>query len=236
MQDTVKALAFDVGGTVFDWQTPIRKEIDARAKTLGIGIDSKKFAFAWRTGMFAILAEVRSHKLPWMNVDEIHSRTLDKIALDFPELEFRSEDLDDLNRAWHKMTAWPEFPDALTRLRERYTAIVLTVLSWSIAVDCSRNAGICWDGVLSCEFLGHYKPDPEVYWSGARLLGLKPEQVMMVASHGADLRAAQKAGLATAYVAPKLAEPEFPGFPEASPDEFDIAVDDFTKLADRLCD
>ncbi len=233
--DGVSALAFDVGGTVFDWQTPIRAEIAARAERLGVGTDAKAFAFDWRTRMFGILAEVRRGDLPWMNVDEIHRLALDRMRPDYPELAFSDGDLDALNRVWHRLRAWPDFPDALARLREPYIVIVLTVLSWSIAVDCSRASGIAWDGILSCEFLGRYKPEPEVYRSAARLLGLAPDEVMMVAAHGADLRAAKDAGLRTAYVAPKLAEPDFPGFTEASPDEFDVVAADFADLADQLC-
>ena len=231
----IKALAFDVGGTVFDWQTPIRAEIDKRADSLGVDIDSKAFAFDWRTRMFGILARVRSKELPWMNVDEIHRMALDDMNPNYPQLAFQSDDLDELNRIWHRMLAWPDFPDAIVRLREKYHCIVLTVLSWSIAVDCSRVSNVCWDGILSCEFLGHYKPEPEVYHAGARLLGFEPADLMMVASHSADLSAAKAAGLHTAYVAPKLKEPDFPGFTEADPGEFTLAVDDFTQLADRLC-
>jgi len=236
MTDGIKALAFDIGGTVFDWQTPIRAEIDARAKKLGVPVNSQAFAFDWRKSMFALLAEVRSGDLPWMNVDEIHRRGLNRLREDYHRLAFSDEDLDELNRVWHRLQPWPDFPAALARLREKYTAIVLTVLSWSVAIDCSRTSNLCWDGILSCEFLGHYKPDPEVYWAGARLLGLDPKEVMMVASHGADLRAAMNAGMATAYVAPRLQEPDFPGFKEASPEEFTMSVDDFTALADALCD
>jgi len=231
----VKALAFDVGGTVFDWQTPIRAAIDERANQLGVDIDSREFAFDWRTRMFAILAEVRSGALPWMNVDEIHRRALDDMNPNYPQLAFKADDLDELNRIWHRMLSWPDFPDAIIRLRETYHCIVLTVLSWSIAVDCSRMSNICWDGILSCEFLGHYKPEAEVYHAGARLLGFEPGELMMIASHAADLSAAKAAGLQTGYVAPKLKEPDFPGFVETDPSEFTLAVADFTALADRLC-
>jgi len=145
------------------------------------------------------------------------------------------EDRDELNQVWHQLKAWPEFPAALLRLRQEYKVIVLTVLSWSIAIDCSRCSGISWDGILSCEFLGHYKPESQVYHAGARLLGLEPDQVMMVASHAVDLRGAKAAGLHTAYVDPKSDEPDFLGFADADPHEFDIWVSDFTKLADELC-
>ncbi len=231
----IKALAFDVGGTVFNWQTPIRDAIQKRADSLGVEVDTKAFAFDWRTRMFGILAQVRSKDLPWMNVDEIHRRALDEMNSSYSQLELNSENLDELNRIWHQMPVWPDFPDAIVRLREKYHVVVLTVLSWSIAVDCSKLSNIHWDGILSCEFLGHYKPESEVYWSGARLLGFQPSELMMVASHSADLSAAKAAGLHTAFVAPKLKEPDFPGFTEADPSEFTLAVADFTVLADKLC-
>lgn len=230
-----KALAFDVGGTVFDWQTPIRAAIQARCDEMGVEMDTRAFAFDWRTRMFGLLADMRNGDIPWMNVDGIHRRALDEMNPSYPDLKFSSTDLDELNMVWHRLPVWPDFPDAIVRLREKYTCIVLTVLSWAIVVDCSRKNNTHWDGILSCEFLGHYKPHPEVYQDAGKLLGIDHREVMMVASHGADLRAAKDAGLGTAYVLPKLEEPDFPGFTEASPDEFEVVADDFTKLADQLC-
>ncbi len=230
-----KALAFDVGGTVFDWQTPIRAAIQTRADSLGVTMDTRAFAFDWRTRMFVLLAKMRNGDIPWMNVDGIHRLALEEMNPSYPDLKFTSDDLDELNRVWHRLPVWPDFPDAIERLREKYTCIVLTVLSWSIVVDCSRLSNTHWHGILSCEFLGHYKPDQGVYHDAGRLLGIDPGDVMMVAAHGADLRAAKDAGLGTAYVMPKLAEPDFPGFTEASPDEFEVVAKDFTELADKLC-
>ena len=231
----IEALAFDIGGTVFDWQTPVRAAIRSLAQQRAARIDDHEFALAWRAGMFGVLEQVREGNLPWMNADRMHRRVLDDLAEKYPSLHLSETDRDELNRIWHQLKAWPDFPDALVSLRQHYKAIVLTVLSWSVAVDCSRGAGLCWDGILSCEFLGHYKPHREVYLAGARLLGLQPHQVVMVASHAVDLRAAKTAGLRTAYVQPKCDEPDFPGFTTASPDEFDLCARDFTDLAQRLC-
>ncbi|MFQ5690819.1 MAG: haloacid dehalogenase type II [Gemmatimonadota bacterium] len=231
----VQALTFDVGGSVLDWQSPIRSVVGELAAARGAQVDPKRFALDWRAGMFRILASVRRGELPWMNSDDMHRRALDELAGAYPQLTLSDEDRAELNRIWHRLPAWEDFPDAMERLRERYRVVVLTLLSFSMVVDCSRFAGLRWDGILSCEFLGHYKPEPEAYQAAARLLGLQPSQVMMVASHTADLQAAGAAGLRTAYVQPKLEEPDFPGWVEASADEFDLAVESFTELADRLC-
>lgn len=231
----VKALAFDVGGTVFDWQTPICEAVQALAQARSVTVDPQRFALEWRRGMFAVLAQVRQGTLPWMNADAMHRRALDGVAEQHPELNLSRGERDELNRVWHRMRAWPEFPEALARLRRRYTVIVLTVLSWAIAVDCSRASGIQWDGVLSCEFLGHYKPEREAYLAAARLLGLEPGRVAMVAVHPGDLRAAKAAVFKTVYVAPRLDEPDLPGFAQADEDEFDLSASDFSALAETLC-
>ena len=171
-----------------------------------------------------------------MNADQMLREALNPVSERYPTLELSPADLDDLTMIWHHLQAWPDFPPALERLRQRYRVIVLTVLSFAIVVDCSRLSGISWDGIISCELLGHNKPDKEVYQKGVNLLGLQPEQAMMVAAHPGDLMAARAAGLHTAHVEPKLDEPDIPGMILASPDEFDIVAKDFGELADRLCD
>lgn len=232
--DGIRALAFDVGGTVFDWQTAIRAEIRARANRLGVHADEKAFALDWRAHMFAKVAEVRDGKVPWKSIDTINRESLDEMRGKYAQLAFNDADLDDLNSIWHRLGVFAEFPAALARLRKRYACVVLTLLNNSIVVDSSRNSGICWDLILSCELLGAYKPRPETYQAVPRYLDLTGDQVMMVASHPADLAGARAAGLRTAHVAPRLNEPDFPGFAKADPSEFDIAAADFTDLADKL--
>jgi 2-haloacid dehalogenase len=231
----IQALTFDVGGTVFDWQSPILERVSALNRERGAGIDVKQFSLDWRAGMFVVAKAIREGKLPFMNADRMLRQALDPIAEAYPSLKLSPADRDDLTTIWHRLEAWPDFPPAMERLRQPYRLIVLTVLSFAIVVDCSRFSGITWDGIISCELLGHNKPDREVYLKGAGLLGLEPEQVMMVAAHPADLMAAKAAGLHTAYVESKLDEPDIPGMVLASPDEFDVKAKDFTDLADRLC-
>ena len=232
MRNGIKALTFDVGGSIFDWQTATRQAVRALADARGATVDDAGFAMTWRRRMFEELARVRSGEPPWQNADQLHRAVLDELADAHPQLELSDADRDELNRAWHRMGAWDDVPDALGKLREHYIVSVLTVLSLSIVVDSSRHAGIDWDAYLSCEFLGVYKPAPAAYRKAARLLGAQPDEVMMVAVHPGDLLAAQRAGLKTGYVKPKLWEPGADG-PE---DSFDISADDYGALARQLCE
>lgn len=232
----IKVLTFDVGGTVFDWRGGIEEEVSRLAAEQGADIDVPQFATDWRTWMFETLARVRSGELSWRNADRIHRDVLDDVLAKHSGLELSKSERDELNEVWHRLNSWSDAAGAIKKLRGRYTTIVLTVLSYSIAVDCSRHNGIGWDGILSCEFLGHYKTDPEAYLTALKLLRVEPSEAMMVAAHARDLRGAKAAGLHTAYVHVKGESDVPPGSSdvEASSSEFDIAAVDFPDLADKL--
>ena len=229
--DGIKALAFDVGGSIFDWQTATRSAVRSLAAERGVEVDDRAFAFTWRRRMFEQLAEVRAGKRPWQNADQLHRAVLDELAEQHPALQLSAADRDELNRVWHRLDVWEDVAESLAKLRERYVVSILTVLSLSIVVDSSKHAGIDWDAYLSCEFLGVYKPEARAYRYAAELLGAKPEETMMVAVHPPDLAAAQAAGLRTAYVKPKLEEAGSRG--ETS--GFDIRAEDYRDLARQLC-
>lgn len=230
----IKALAWDIGGTVFDWHHTIRGEVSALAAAQGVELNAAVFTNQWRFTMFQRLGLVRRGALPWLNADQLHRRVLDEVLEDHPQLQLNFEQRDELNQVWHRMSAWPGAADALQALRGRYTVSVLTVMSWAIAVDCSKHNGISWDGILSCEFLGHYKPDREAYEAGIRALGLRPDQVMMCAAHKGDLKASQRAGMPTAYV-PIAGERGEGNDPDMSPDpSFTVNASDFADLASQL--
>ena len=231
MKNGIKALVFDVGGSVFDWQTSTRNSLSKLIAAKQADIDDHEFVFKWRRRMFETLAEVRRGVLDWRNADQVHRDVLDELAKEYPSLELTDNECDELNEAWHRMHVWPDVPEALERLREDYIVSILTVLSLSIVVDSSKHAGINWDAYLSCEFLQVYKPEPEAYLSACRLFRAEPEEVMMVAVHPPDLLAAQAAGLKAAYVKPKLEEAGSRG--ETS--SFEIKATDYTDLANQLC-
>ena len=231
--EKIRALTFDVGGTVFDWHSTIRDELSGLATARGVELDAPAFANAWRRRMFQLLGQVRSKELPWMNADQLHRMAIDDVAPNHPALQLSDADKDDLTMAWHKMNVWPDFPPALEALRTRYTTTILTVLSWGIAVDSSKNGGLSWDGIISCEFLGHYKPEPEAYQGAAKLLGLEPSQVMMVAAHPTDLRAAMAAGMHSAYV-PRVESNDTSVQDEFPQPDIDINAENFEDLVRQI--
>ena len=231
MFENVRVLTFDVGGSVFDWQSSTRAAVNELAQARGVELDVPEFCFTWRRRMFETLAQVRRGDLSWRNADQIHLEVLDELDEAHPQLELSAEDKQQLNRAWHRMGVWEDVPEALVRLREQYVVSILTVLSLSIVVDSSKHAGIDWDAYLSCEFLGVYKPEPEAYQKAAELFGVTPAETMMVACHPGDLAAAQRAGLKAAHVKPKVWEMGS----EGDSSGFEIQAESYADLADQLC-
>ena len=166
MTVAVKALVFDIFGTVVDWHGSIVAEV----QRLGLPIDGPAFALDWRAGYGPAMQEVRSGALPWMHIDALHRRILDRVlaerGITLPEAEAA-----DLNRIWHRLKPWPDSVTGLTRLKSRHPIATLSNGNLSLLVAMARHAGLPWDAVLSAELFGHYKPDPEVYLGAARLLG-----------------------------------------------------------------
>lgn len=225
----VRALVFDVFGTVVDWRSSVAAEVHS----LGWSVDPVAFADAWRAGYAPAMQEVREGRLPWMHIDALHRRILDALlaerGLAPPEAEVA-----ELNRVWHRLAPWPDSVAGLQRLKVRFPVCTLSNGNVSLLLDMARHAGLPWDTIFSAELFGHYKPDPEVYLGAARLLDLPPEQVLMVAAHPSDLRAAAACGLKTAYV-PRPLERGLGGAMEPwTPGEFDLVAEDFGALAGAL--
>ena len=231
--DNVKGLFFDVGGTVFDWKNTAREKIQELADEKGQAIDSTAFANDWRGEMFKIHSKVRHGNLPWMNSDDMHLRALDKMASNYPLLT-TIDRMALVKSTWHCLRAFAGAPEAIGRLRTKYTVVVLTILSWESIVNSSKTSKVQWDGILSCEFLGYYKPSLQAYLKGTSLLGLKPAEAMMVAAHEGDLAAAQAAGMYTAYVNVPEEDNTSEAFDQPSETNFDIEAKDFESLCKIL--
>jgi len=225
----VRALAFDIFGTVVDWYGSIVAEV-AR---MGLPVDASEFALAWRAGYQPAMADVRSGRVPWTNIDGLHRRILDRLLAE-RGITLPEDDAAQLNRVWHRLNPWPDSVPGLQRLKAKYTLATLSNGNLSLLVAMARHGGLPWDAVLSAELFQHYKPDPEVYLGAARLLDVEPGELMMVAAHPSDLRAAAVCGLRTAYVRrPLECGPDGPMEPSA-PGEFDIRCDSFMELAEAL--
>lgn len=231
----VEALTFDVFGTVTDWRSTIIREGEELGRRKGLSVDWNSFALAWRAGYQPSMQRVRSGELPWTTVDALHRLILDELVAPFGLSELGEAELDRLNRVWHRLNPWPDARAGLERLRERYTVATLSNGNMALLTNLSKHADLRWDCILSAELAKHYKPDPEVYRMASTLLDLKPEQIMMVAAHNGDLRAAQSVGFRAAFV---YRTGEYgPGqTTDLEPEPFvDIAAQDFVELAKQIC-
>ena len=230
----VSALTFDVFGTVVDWRTSIIREGQILSQRTAIDVDWPRFADAWRAGYAPAMQQVRSGELPWLKIDQLHRRILDGLLDEFGLAGLTESELDDLNRVWHRLIPWPDAVLGLHRLKANYVIATLSNGNVSLLTHMAKNAGLPWDAILSAELAGHYKPDAEVYLKAADLLGLAPEQVMMVAAHKSDLHAARATGMRTAYV-PRPLEYGPDDTSDLTPDpEFDVVANDFLELAEAL--
>jgi 2-haloacid dehalogenase len=234
MTNLPRALAFDVFGTVVDWRSSIIGELEMFGEKHGLAEDWATFADDWRAGYPAAMDRVRKGELPWLRIDALHRLILDglfdRAGIDAPP----DADLDHLNRAWHRLDPWPDSVDGLTRLKERFLITTLSNGNVSLLTNMAKRAGLPWDCVISAELFQHYKPDREAYLGCADLLDVAPRELMLVAAHPSDLRAAGDAGLMTAYVARPLERgPDRPP-PRVEVGEFDYTATDFLDLARQL--
>src|SRR5919106_5094723 len=230
----VKALTFDVFGTVVDWRGSIIRQGEKFATERGLKVDWAAFADTWRGAYRPSMDRVRRGELPWTNLDALHRMVLDELLVKFGIGGLSEAEIDDLNRVWHRLDPWPDSVPGLTRLRTRFVLATLSNGNVALLTNMAKYGGLPWDCILSAELAKHYKPDPETYQTAADLLGLQPEQVMMVAAHKDDLRAAQRVGLKAAFVTrPYERGPNHT--PDLTPDPaFEVNASDFNDLAAKL--
>jgi 2-haloacid dehalogenase len=230
----LRALAFDVFGTVVDWRSSIIREGQMLSAAKGLQVDWPAFADAWRAGYAPAMDRTRGAGQAWADIDTLHRQILDGLLPRFGLQSLIEGELVQLNRVWHRLMPWPDAVGGLNRLRCRYPVSTLSNGNVSLLVDMARHAGLPWDCVLSGELIHKYKPDPEVYLMAARLLGCRPQELMLVAAHPSDLHAAKACGLRTAYVHRALEfGAEAPPRP-ARPEGFDLIATDFVELARQL--
>lgn len=231
----IRALVFDVFGTVVDWRGGVIRDGAALSAAKGIAVDWPAFADAWRAGYQPAMQRARAGEIAWTNIDGLHRSILDELLPRFGLEALTEVERDHLNRVWHRLDPWPDVLAGLRRLKSRFTISTLSNGNVSLLVDMAKHGRLPWDCVLSAELFQHYKPDPEVYLGAARLLGVRPAQLLMVAAHPSDLEAAARAGLPTAYVPRPL---EFGSGSELRdpPGErrFDLVADGFGALATQL--
>lgn len=229
--NSVRALFFDVFGTLTDWRNGVARESEKVLAPLGYKLDWLAFADAWRGEYQVGMEEVRSGRLPFAKLDAIHRRNLDRIL---PRFDIKAEEavLKDLNLVWHRLDAWPDVPPAMARLKPKFMLAPVSNGNISLMVAIARKNSFPWDAIFGGEFAHDYKPKPRVYLAACEALDLEPSACMMVAAHSYDLKAAAALGLKTAHIARPQ---EAPGKGEAGPSvPVDLAGQSLGDIADKL--
>jgi 2-haloacid dehalogenase len=196
----LKVIAFDVFGTVVDWYSGIAAE----AERIVPGLDGNAFALAWRAGyqpaMKSVMERLAAGEGGFTLLDELHMGILEGVLRDFGMSELDPARKRELNRAWHRLPAWPDAVEGLARLKRKYIVCTLSNGNIGLLTEMAKNAGLPWDCVLSAEVFKAYKPDPRTYLGVAAVFDVPPSQVMLAAAHHDDLAAARTCGLRTGYI------------------------------------
>ncbi len=229
-----KALVFDVFGTVVDWHGSVAREVRELARLKGLRVNAVKFAKAWRAGYRPAMDRVRRGEALFEKIDVIHRAILEDVLKQFKVATLTEEEKSHLNRVWHRLKPWPDSVRGLKRLKARFIIATLSNGNTGLLVNMAKHGGLPWDCIFSSDTFQHFKPDPEMYLGAADRLDLKPEEVMMVAAHKADLRAAAQCGLKTAFVKRPHEYGRNNNPDLASEAEFTINAESFLDLADQI--
>ncbi len=234
LQQTVEALLFDVFGTVVDWRGSIIADLTRFGTEKGIEADWARFADDWRGLYQPTMEEVRSGRRAWTILDVLHRESLETLLVKYGIAGLSEADKDYINRAWHRLTPWPDVIEGLRRLKSRFIIGTLSNGNVGLLTRMAKNAGLPWDVVLGAETARAYKPLPQAYLTSAALLNLEPGKVMLVAAHNGDLAAAAEAGLRTAFVARPTEYGPHQNRDLRAERDWDVVADSFTGVAEAM--
>lgn len=230
----VKALYFDVFGTVADWYSQVVTEGEALSQKTGVAVPWGEFALRWRIdGYIAALIKIAAKQADLIPTEKIHRLKLNELLVDYGLTGLSEAEIADFNRAWNRIQPWPDVVKGLQTLKQHYMIMPFSNGDLRCLTEIAKNSGLPWDAIISADFFKKVKPDPSIYHDAANIMNLAPSEIMMVACHAQDLAGAMKSGMRTAYVARPL---EYgPGQqPEEKPVPFDYDVSDFHELAKVL--
>jgi 2-haloacid dehalogenase len=232
----VKALVFDVFGTMVDWRSSVIAEATVWGKQKGLQINWAEFTDRWRLGYQPTMDKVRKGELPWTRLDDLHRLILEDLLKQYNIHGLTEDEMIAWSHVWRRLKPWPDSVEALARLRHGYIVAPLSNGNIALMVSLARFTGFQWDAILGAELVHHYKRDPEVYNSAPYYLDLKLEEVMMVACHVGDLKAARNSGLRTGFIyRPDEYGGGTVGTPDkAQPGDFDVVATSATDFARQL--
>lgn len=233
----VRALVFDVFGTVVDWRSGVARDVEPFLKKHGAGtVSPTAFADAWRRRYSPAMEEVRSGRRPFARLDVLHRENLEAVLPEFgiDPASMPAAELDELSLAWHRLDPWPDAVAGLTRLKARYIIAPLSNGNIVLMLNMAKRSSIPWDAILGAEVVQAYKPTPEAYLRTADVLAMRSDEICLVAAHNGDLAAARACGLRTAFVS-RPTEHGSGQTTDLHPDQdWDMVIGDLLEMAERL--
>lgn len=231
----LKALFFDVQGTLVDFYSTIVREGAKFSQSRGFDADWSLITEQWRTEYRGLLDQVIKQERPWTTTDVIYREALDRVLAKHSWGNAMSPvDRDELSTVWSKLIPWSDSVAGLDRLKKRYLTSTLSNGSMASVLRISKYGGLSFDAILTAELIKSSKPDPKVYQMALDSMGIKSHQAMMVACHKYDLSAAKKLGFKVAFIARPLEfGPKIAADTKAEP-YFDYYANSINELASML--
>ncbi len=230
----VKALIFDVFGTVVDWRGSLIEDLTNFGAARGIAADWPALVDAWRGAYVPSMDRVRHGARAWATLDVLHRESLERLIGEFGITGLDEAARQEITRFWHRLRPWPDAVPGLARLKRRFVIATLSNGNVALLVNLAKHAGLPWDMVFGGDLFRHYKPDPETYLGACRLLDLPPAEVMMVAAHNGDLAAAREHGLATGFFPRPNEHAPGQARDQHAEQDWDVVARDIEDLATRL--
>jgi len=230
----IKALLFDVFGTVVDWRSSVIKECLKLEKKIHVHGDWEKLTDMWRQKYMPSMDEVRHGKRNWVNLDTLHKESLISILQELNINGLSRDDIEHLNLAWHRLYPWPDAVEGLKLLKQKFSISTLSNGGVNLLNNMAKYSNLPWDNIFSAETFMHYKPDSETYLGAVNKLSLNSEEVMLVAAHNQDLLAARQYGLKTAFVLRATEYGSNQNFDLEADKNIDVSANSFIDLAHKL--
>lgn len=232
MPDDLKAILFDVFGTVVDWRGSIANEVQNIPQLNDI--NGELFADQWRRKYQPSMERIRKGLRPWTKLDVLHYENLNEVLDEFGVQHLDERIKQKLNRAWHRLIPWGDSVEGLHQLKEKFIIATLSNGNVALIINMAKHSKLPWDMVLGAEVVGHYKPQPESYMKSAAMLDLEPGQCMLVAAHNSDLIAAAECGYQTAFVARPTEHGKNQTTDLEPTSQYSVVASDFVDLARQL--
>lgn len=229
----LRAILFDVFGTVVDWRASLIADLTGWGEAHGVAADWAGLADAWRGAYAPSMNRVRHGEQPWTILDDLQRESLAALLPRFGVKPLAAAQTEHLVRVWRRLHPWPDSVAGLARLKQRFIVSALSNGNVALLIDMAKFAGLPWDFVFGADLFQHYKPDPHTYLGACSLLGLPPGEVLMAAAHTSDLAAAQQLGLRTAFIARPL-EYGPAGIADSAGGAWDYSVRSIVELAEAL--